>query len=118
MYFKILPNIKPYTIKSRHSVHRWTWINYSYAVINIITSLSLNKKYCLSACFSNPKMYILIVGAKIQDICQSHISKKQSMGQEKNSGAVLLKLIKCSSFVKILMIQVSSNKKSKYYCEL
>ena len=96
--FKILPNVKPYT-KSLHYVHRWTWINYS-----------LNMKYYLSACFNNPKMYIFLAGVKIVDICLSRISKKQSMAQEKNPGTILLKLIKCSSFVKILMIEGSSNK--------
>ena len=75
-------------------------------------------KYCLSACFSNPKMYILPVGVKILDICLSHISKKQSIPQEKNSGAILPTLIKCISFVKMLMIQVSLNKQLNYFCEL
>ena len=64
-------------------------------------------KYCLPACFSNSKMYIVLVGVKILDICLSHISKWH---RKKNPGAILLKLVKCSSFVKTLMIQVSSNK--------
>ena len=63
-------------------------------------------------------MYILLAEVKILDICPSHISEKQSMAQEKNPGAVLLKLMKCSSFVQILMIQVSSDKQLKYFCEL
>ena len=73
-------------------------------------------KYCLSACFSNPKIEIMLVGQKVLDVCLSHISKKQSMAQ--NPGAILLKLIKCSSFVKILTIQVSSSKQLTYFYEL
>ena len=56
-------------------------------------------KYCLSACFRNPKTYVLLAGVEILDICLSHISKKQSMAQEKSPGAILLMLIKYSSSV-------------------
>ena len=56
---------------------------------------------------------------KIVDMCLSQISKKQSMAKEKNPGAaILLKLIKRSSFVKILMIKNCSNKRLNYFREL
>ena len=51
----------------------------------LFITFPLNKKYCLSACLNNPKMYILLVGVKILDICLSHNSKKQSVAQEKKS---------------------------------